>query len=168
MRIAGLDLSTARIGYASPNGILRSVTSRAKTNDVPRRLHELLTALEGLLRQWPPLPDLVAIEGYSLGSPGRLSLVRLGELGGAVRLRLYELGVAYVEIPPTSVKLHATGKGNADKERMTSRAVELGAPMNVNHDEADAFLLRRMARQAHGLEPILFDHERDAITKLSW
>ena len=168
MRIAGLDLSTARIGYAAPEGTLHSVTARAGADDVSRRLHELLTALERLLRLYPPLPDLVAVEGYSLASPGRLALVRLGEVGGAVRLRLFELDVPYVEIPPSSVKRHATGAGNADKHRMQARAIELGARGNVNDDEADAFLLRRMARQAHGLEPMDLDHERDAIANLSW
>jgi crossover junction endodeoxyribonuclease RuvC len=168
VRIAGLDLSTARIGYAAPEGGLHSVTARAKADDVPRRLHELLSALERLLRLYPPLPDLVAVEGYSLASPGRISLVRLGELGGAVRLRLFELDVPYVEIPPSSVKRHATGAGNADKYRMTARAIELGARGSVNDDEADAFLLRRMARQAHGLERAELDHERDAIASLSW
>lgn len=168
MRIAGLDLSTARIGYAAPEGALHSVTARTKADDVPRRLHELLTALERLLRLYPPLPDLVAVEGYSLASPGRISLVRLGELGGAVRLRLFELDVPYVEIPPSSVKRHATGNGNADKYRMVARAIELGARGSVNDDEADAFLLRRMARQAHGLEVAELDHERDAIANLSW
>lgn len=38
----------------------------------------------------------------------------------------------------------------------------------MNDDEADAFLLRRMARQAHGLETAELDHERDAIASLSW
>lgn len=168
MRIAGLDLSTARIGYAAPEGGLHSVTARAGADDVARRLYELLTGLERLLRLYPPLPDLVAVEGYSLASPGRISLIRLGELGGAVRLRLFELGVPYVEVPPSSLKRHATGAGNADKYRMTSRAIELGARGSVNHDEADAFLLRRMARQAHGIDRADLDHELDAIANLTW
>lgn len=168
MRIAGLDLSTARIGYASPEGTLHSVTARAKADDVARRLYELLTALDRLLRLYPPLPDLVAVEGYSLASPGRLALVRLGEVGGAVRLRLFELDCPVCEIPPSSVKRHAVGNGNAPKERMVARAIELGARGNVNDDEADAFHLRRMARQAHGLDPAELDHERDAIANLTW
>ena len=169
MRIAGLDLSTKRIGYAEPSGKVWSITSSAGADDVPRRLHELERFLELTMRRRPPLPELVAIEGYSLASPGRLALVRLGELGGVIRLRLFELEVRYVEVPPTSLKRHATGNGNADKERMLARALELGACL-TNHDEADAWLLRRMARQAHGLEPVDLDHERDAIANagITW
>lgn len=168
VRIAGLDLSTSRIGYAAPDGDLFSIVAKAGAADPARRLHELLRDLERLLRLFPPRPDLVALEGYSLASPGRISLVRLGEIGGVVRLRLFELDVPYVEIPPSSLKRHATGAGNADKYRMVSRAIELGARGSVNDDEADAFHLRRMARQAHGLEFAEYDHERDAIANLSW
>lgn len=162
MRIAGLDLSTKRIGYAAPDGKVWSITSTAGPEAPARRLHELARFLEFAMRRHPPLPDLVAIEGYGLGTPGRLALVRLGELGGVVRVRLFELEVRYVEVPPTSLKRHATGNGNADKTTMLERAHELGAPV-TNHDEADAWLLRRMARHAHGLEDLRQGHETDAI-----
>jgi crossover junction endodeoxyribonuclease RuvC len=168
-RIAGLDLSTKRIGYADPAGKVWSITSAAGADAVARRLSELERFLEFTMRRHPPLPDLVAIEGYSLASPGRLALVRLGELGGVVRARLFELEVRYVEIPPTSLKRHATGNGNANKEQMEARARELGA-LITNHDEADAWLARRMARHAHGLEDLRLDHETDAIANagISW
>lgn len=169
MRIAGLDLSTSRIGYAAPDGDLFSISATAGASDPARRLHELLRELERLLRLFPPRPDLVAVEGYSLASPGRLALVRLGEIGGVVRLRLFELDVPYVEIPPSSLKRFATGHGNADKYRMQARAIELGARGSVNDDEADAFHLRRMARIAHGIESTtMLPHEADAIANLSW
>lgn len=161
-RIAGLDLSTKRIGYANPDGSVFSVTANAGAEDPARRLHELVERLERLIRVFPPLPDLVVVEGYSLASPGRLALVRLGEVGGVVRSRLFEIGVPYVEVPPSSLKRHATGDGNADKAKMLDRALELGARV-TNHDEADAWLLRRMGRHAHGLEALTLDHETDAI-----
>lgn len=166
--VAGLDPSTSRIGWASPTGHTSSLSARAGAADPARRLHELAREVERVVRLYPPRPDLVALEGYSLGSPGRIALIRLGEIGGVIRCRLHELAIAYVEIPPSSLKRHATGNGAADKERMLARARELCPEGISNHDEADAWLLRRMTRQALGIESIEHGHEADAIAALTW
>lgn len=165
--IAGLDVSTKRIGYAAPNGETSSISARAGSKDNARRLQELATGVEHALRVASPCPALVVIEGYSLASPGRLSLVRLGEIGGVIRLRLFELGIAYVEIPPSSLKRYATGSGAADKEAMQAAAARLGAP-GLNHDEADAFLLRHLGRAAYGLEPLPDDHHAEIVASFTW
>ncbi len=165
--IAGLDLSTKRIGYAGPDGATWSISAHAGAEDPSRRLHELARALERLLRVFPPRPELVIVEGYSLASPGRLSLVRLGELGGVVRLRLFELGIPYVEIPPTSLKRYATGNGSAKKPAMQAAAAELGG-VALNDDEADAFLLRHLGRAAYGLEPLPPDHRLEVVSSITW
>lgn len=173
MNVVGLDLSTKRVGFAAADGELFSISAHAGAEDPYRRLHELERELVRTIRLRPPAPDLVAIEGYSLGmipGGGILSKIRLGEIGGIVRTRLFELGIPFVDVPPSSVKRFATGNGNAKKEQMVSRAIELGARGNVNDDEADAFHLRRMARAANGLEGQLLDHELDAIGNagVSW
>lgn len=167
-RIAGLDLSTARVGYADPSGDLLSISGHAGPEDPYRRLHELARAIERTMVLRPPFPDLVVVEDYSLASPGRLSLVRLGEVGGVVRMRLFELGIPTAFVPPSSVKRFATGNGNATKAQMITAAIERGARGSLNDDEADAFHLRRMGRAAHGLEHGLSSHELDAISALSW
>ena len=172
MRIVGLDLSTKRVGLAAADGELVSISAHAGAEDPYRRLHELGREIERALRLRPPAPDLVVVEGYSLAvfGAGILSKIRLGEIGGIVRTRLFEMGIPFVDVPPSSLKRFATGNGNAKKEQMVARAIELGARRNVNDDEADAFHLRRMARAANGLEGQLLDHELDAIANagISW
>lgn len=164
MRIAGLDVSTKRIGYAAPDGRLFSISARAGAEDPSRRLYELIRDFETILYRYPPRPELVVVEGYSLASPGRLALIRLGEIGGVVRLRLFEREIPYVEVPPSSLKRFATGRGDATKEQMIRRAIDQGAHLHgENDDEADAFHLRRMGRAAHALESPLVDHEIDAV-----
>ncbi len=149
-RIAGLDPSTKRIGYADPEGGLHSITPRAGASDPARRLHELKRGVQRLLTIYPPLPDVVVIENYSLGSPGRLSLIRLGEIGGVLRTLLFELDVPYVEIRPSSLKKIATTDGGAAKIDMIARAKELGYRPR-NDDEADAALARHAGFRAfHG------------------
>ena len=168
MRVVGLDLSTKRIGFAGPGGELLSVSGHAGADDPYRRLHELKYELARVFSLYPPRPDLVVVEDYSLGmfGGGVLSKIRLGEIGGVVRTWLFEHDYRMAFVPPSSLKRFATGNGNADKYRMQTRAIELGARGNVNDDEADAFHLRRMGRAANGLEGQLLDYEAEAIANV--
>ena len=173
MRIFGLDLSTTRVGVADATGEVISLKSHAKADDPYRRLHELGREIERVFRLRPPAPDLVVVEDYSLGQPGRMNtLIRLGEVGGLVRTRLWELGYPMAFVRPATLKRFATGNGNATKEAMVARAIALGcvAPGGTapNDDEADAWHLRRMGRAAYGLEGALTDAERDALSVVKW
>lgn len=165
--IAGADASTSSFGLARPDGSLVTIKPRNGAGDVGRRLDELRRRVELELRTHPPMPRLVLVEGYSLGSPGRLSLVRLGELGGVLRLRLFELDIPYVEIPPTQLKRYATGNGQAGKEAMIAAAVALGAEPR-NDDEADAFLLRHLGRAAYDMESTTEPHRLEILASLTW
>lgn len=62
--------------------------------------------------------DKVFIEGYSMGSKGRV--FHIAENTGILKYRLWRYGVQFESVPPTVVKKFATGKGNADKELMQS------------------------------------------------
>jgi len=169
MNVAGCDPSTSRIGWAGTDGSLYSISAKAKADENARRLHELVSAVDRTMALRPPWPDVIAVEGYieSFGG-GTLAKIRLGEIGGSLRLRWFEQGIPYVEIRPGTLKRFATGSGNADKERMVLAARKQGATPR-NHDEADAFHLRRMARAAYGLiSGQLEDYELDAISALVW
>lgn len=162
MRVAGLDVSTSRIGYADPSGGLHSITARAGAEDKARRLHELKRAVERAVVLYPPRPDLVVIEGYAPNGPNRWSLIRLGEIGGVIRAALFDLDIPFREVPPKSLKLFATGKGNADKVMMV-RAVEALDVAVMNDDEADAFHARRFGLCSLGMESVEHEHEARAI-----
>ena len=62
-----------------------------------------------------PNNSIIFIEGYSFGSKGR-AIFQIAENGGILKYRL--TGQEYHIIPPANVKKFATGKGNADKEKM--------------------------------------------------
>ena len=164
MNVVGLDLSTKRVGFAAADGELLSIKGHADARDPYRRLHELSREIARAFQMRPPKPDLVVVEDYSLGGPGILSKIRVGEIGGIVRTRLFELDIAFHLVRPSSVKMFATGNGNADKPKMIVVAIALGARGNVNDDEADAFHLRRMGLAAHGqLDRSLLDYEARAL-----
>lgn len=86
--------------------------------------------------------DLVLLEGYSFGQArGTSHMHAQGELGGVVRLALFEAGYRLVDVPPATLKKFATGKGNAKKEEVLAAAIRrLGYP-GSNHNESDALWL---------------------------
>lgn len=64
----------------------------------------------------------LAIEGYAWGANGRE--YQIGEVGGAVKLDLYEAGIPYRIHDPIAVKMFVAHKGNADKDAVMEKVPE--------------------------------------------
>jgi Holliday junction resolvasome RuvABC endonuclease subunit len=60
--------------------------------------------------------SIIAIEGYSYGSEGRL--FEIGEFTGGVKQFFYNQGKRIICYPPNCIKQFATGSGGADKIKM--------------------------------------------------
>lgn len=162
MTVFGIDPSITRTGLARPDGTTVSITAAAGPKDPYRRLHELVTAVARELRLWPDAALLV-VEGYMLHGPSSgTTRIRLGELGGAIRLLAWERGLDVVEVPPASLKVFAAGSGRASKEEMTAAAIlDGGTP--ANDDEADAYHLHRLGLRALSGAPL-----PDTLAALPW
>lgn len=150
MKIAAFDLSLTCSGWARYG----STTAREYgTLSPPRALGLGLLRLQWLhdavLDHARPC-DLVVIEGYSYGSKGR-AVINIGELGGVVRLALYEQQVPFVVVPPSSLKKLATGKGNSGKELVLVEAVKRLEYEGADNNEADALWLLEAAKQHYKL-----------------
>lgn len=143
MIVVGLDLSTRSCGVARHDGRLVTIKPRAGAEDPARRLDEIET---GVGHHIHPRCELAVIEGYGAGSVRGMTIAKLGEVAGVVKLRLFRMGVPFTLVPPSSLKKFATGKGNASKDLMVAACVAAGGCPS-NDDEADAFWLRR-----YGLE----------------
>src|SRR5690606_25536350 len=61
-------------------------------------------------------PNIVSLEGYAMGAKGKV--FHIGENTGCLKQVIWKNGVRYISPPPTVVKKFATGKGNANKEKM--------------------------------------------------
>jgi hypothetical protein len=60
--------------------------------------------------------EKVFIEGYAFGAVGRV--FQIAENAGLLKYMIWKAGMSIGTIPPTAIKKFATGKGNANKEKM--------------------------------------------------
>lgn len=76
------------------------------------------------LLKWVRSYDLaeVGLEDYAFAATGRV--FHIGENTGVMKHLLWSKGINVLAYPPTVIKKFATGKGNADKNKMTAAFVE--------------------------------------------
>lgn len=163
--IVGLDMSLTSTGISS-GGSRHAIRTNTKG---PERLSNIsLMVMDVLLELENPA---VMIEGYSFASRNSQAHA-IGELGGVMRLCLWNTRIPYVEIPPTSRAKFATGKGNAAKgEVMSAVSARTGIVWSGAgaDDICDAFILEEMGLTALGAPR--FDWpavNRSALEKIDW
>jgi Holliday junction resolvasome RuvABC endonuclease subunit len=164
--VTGLDLSLTATGVALPNGVTRTLATRAGDGD--RRLSVIANTLYDLLsgsEAWNTA-EIVVIE--DLPAHARAAGIT-GMVHGAVRVLLIEAAVPYALVPPASLKKYATGRGNATKADMRM-ALYQRAGLDLRDDnQVDAWWLRTMGLDALGapVVPMPKTH-RAALDKVAW
>lgn len=174
MKITALDLSLTATGYA-----IGSSEDPTAWRWKPEQLGTIATAdhrgmhrLDLIRRRVLELvdgADVVVLEGYAYGSKRQSHTRAIAELGGVIRMTLYDLGFPYVEVPPASLKKYATGKGNAGKSDVLVEAVKRLEYNGSDHNEADALWLLEMALDEYGIiEGCVPQTHREALEKVEW
>lgn len=158
--IVGLDLSLTATGIATPKhvGVL---TSR-------RRGMERLDDLRSHIISHVNTGDIVIIEGYSYASHNQAH--QLGELGGVIRHMLWDHGIAYIDVPPATLKKFATGKGSANKSAMGLAAARAGYDGPGDDNAIDAWWLRQLGEYANADEghSLTTAYRDECVSKLEW
>lgn len=112
--------------------------------------------------------DVCVIEGYAFGAQGR-GVYQLAELGGIVRYWLWQHHITTVEINASTLKKYATGHGNASKDQMIAAAIRRFYFAGDENNQADAYLLWCMAREAYGGPIAKVPADRAALVhRLGW
>jgi Holliday junction resolvasome RuvABC endonuclease subunit len=155
----GLDLSLTSTGTAI-NGATGRVHFKERGYE---RLALIRDAILGIVLVHQPA--IVVAEGYSFGSPQQAHYI--GELGGVVRLALWEHGIPFAVVPPTCLKKFATGKGNAKKDEVLAAAIRTFGFAGCQNDEADAWILREMGLAYMGLRPTT-KARQEVLDKVEW
>lgn len=165
VNVLALDLSLTSTGYCH-NGQSGVISFEAKG---PERLWRIKREVESLTLKFGI--DVAVIEGYSFASRNSQAH-SIGELGGVIRLLLWELGIPYVVIPPTCRAKFATGKGNASKNEVISAVSAKTGIVWSNpgaDDKCDAWLLEEMVFAKLGCQRFEWPQNNlSALDKVDW
>jgi Holliday junction resolvasome RuvABC endonuclease subunit len=165
MKLMGLDLSLSSTGI-SMNSVTSVIRSKAKGAE---RLSEVTKSIlhECLKNEI----DCVVIEGYSFASRSGQAF-SIGELGGCIRMTLFECNIPIIEVPPTCRAKFATGRGNASKgEVISAISAKTGIIFSgaSGNDECDAWVLEQMALTYLGKSQYVWTKEQlSALDKIDW
>jgi crossover junction endodeoxyribonuclease RuvC len=161
--LIAFDLSLSSIGVAHHDGTAHRISSHLGG---PERLAELRDNVIACANT--PPADLVVIEGQSYGHNGR-GHAELAGLHCLVRVALWERDLPYFDVPPSTLKQYATGKGNASKEDVHEAAIRRLGYRGASRDEADALWLWAAAMDWYG-HPVadMPATNRKALAKLAW
>jgi Holliday junction resolvasome RuvABC endonuclease subunit len=164
-KIIGLDLSLTSTGI-SVSGTTSAILTGYRGAE---RLHHISSAIIKICKE--ENVDLAIIEGYSFASRNSQAH-SIGELGGCVRMRLWEEGIPFVDVPPTCRAKFATGKGNSSKnEVISSISAKTGIVWGGSSasDMCDAWILEQMALAQFGNSQYDWTKEQlSSLLKVDW
>lgn len=126
---------------------------------VGRQIRDFLT---------PLTPVLIAFEGYAFGA-NRAGHHDIVEHGYELRRMLCALEPLprFLEVPPTTLKKHATGNGAADKIEVAVKMSRLFPHIDFNtNDETDSAALAVMGLQVAGFQEPTNEKQRDSLKKI--
>jgi crossover junction endodeoxyribonuclease RuvC len=161
----GIDLSLTGTGLVAVEGneLHFSECYKPKAKTGPERLIEIQRKVSENIVGYDP--DIICLEGYSFGSKGR-GVFQTGELGGVIRVLLYEMGIKWLEIPPSQVKKFAAGMGNCGKDIVLQQVYKRWGMEFKTSDEADAFVLAKIGTILLGHEEKLTKKQEEVIKVL--
>ena len=161
----GLDLSLTSTGVCV-SGTSFSINSKHKGT---KRLIEISERLLNIINL--ENPQAIMLEGYSFGS--KFSRAHsIGELGGVIKILLYQNGIPVIDVPPACRAKFATGKGNASKiDVLLSISNMTGLEFSGAHkdDLCDAWVLEQMGLTKFGLSKFHWSKEQlSSLDKIDW
>jgi crossover junction endodeoxyribonuclease RuvC len=143
VRVMGLDMST-KTGVAVVDGSGKVIKTEQvtfpKLSGMPR-----INAIVGRILELhgETKPDLLVVEDYAVGKFASGAIVGI-ELGGVLRFILWQEGIKYLPVAPTSVKKFVCGNGKAKKEQMMMEVYKRWGYTSETNDIADAMGLSHM------------------------
>jgi crossover junction endodeoxyribonuclease RuvC len=200
VRVAGLDISLRSTGLAIiddtavvPISTRRIISEPVKRGDgLPPSLQDRQDRLRHIedrimvqlgargTAACGGMPDLVLVEGPSLGSTGGQQMHESAGNWHRIVARLHDLGIPVAEVSPSQVKQYATGSGSTQgKTKVTKEMVitavnlrygDVGQAIKQN-DEADGLVLAAMAARylGHPVESFpLPPASLAALKKIRW
>lgn len=161
----GLDLSLTSTGV-SVGGVTQTIAVKTTEEERLRDIRSSVLSLVSIHNV-----RVCIIEDYAF-SARHSQAHKIGELGGVIRLALFENDTPFIEVSPTARAKFATGRGNAAKtEVVSSISARTGIVWSGKgaDDMADAWILEEMAwaylGKAHYDWP---KQSMDALKSVNW
>lgn len=160
MRYVGIDISTnTGVVIMDEQG---KVQYEEELNGKCNTAHEMRMYIEEIMN-CVSVDDRVILEGFGFASKKGFLL---GGIGWGVRMKLDEMGIKYIEVPPTVLKKFATGKGNSGKQVVMREVFKRWGYENDSDNIVDGYVLAQIGRAADGkLETVKF--QKEALNKVS-
>lgn len=157
----GIDLSLSATGVAvlAEAGNIFLTIATSPREPISQRLEKIADALVVIARGHQPA--LIVAEAQAFAKFG---VAALGEVHGAVK---YAFRKAEVQVPvyvaPTTLKKFATGSGKAEKSDIKMAIFERWGVKLTDNNQADAYILARIAGALHGGLPATLEHQRECL-----
>lgn len=144
MNFVGIDPSTKTgLVILNENGeIINAEEITAKSKDPER----MVSIVDGVMCELSP-GDYIAIEGFAYGAKGNAISIQYG-IGWGLRMALFTDDYQYLDVPPTSLKKFASGKGNTKKDELAVHIFKRWGFEHKSDNVRDAFVLAHIARLA--------------------
>lgn len=142
MRVAGFDISTYTGMCLLEGDEHRVKCVHFEGMKGSQRLSYLRQEVNRTLDLW--LPEYALLENYAIGH--KSSVVDVVSCGTIIRDTLFQRGLSWYEIRPTSLKKWTTGKGNAKKPEMATSVKQRWGFESASDDIVDAYALARFGQ----------------------
>lgn len=147
IKVLGIDTSTyTGLALVKGDEIVGKCVNFPKMHGW-QRLQSIALEVERVVKLWTP--DLIVVEDYAVYRAS--SVITVVECGTVVRKVLYDLGYGWYGISPSSLKMWATGKGNAKKPDMLRSTVSRWGYQSPSDDIVDAVCLAKFGQELHAL-----------------
>lgn len=170
MKFMFLDQSLTGTGLCvlDHNGKI-NVLKTLKQKRTPKNAKEEIQRLKCILSEIIHIfkkerPESIGLEEYGFGTRGRA--FKLGELGGVIKLAIYERGTCPIILRPGQIKKFLTGKGNTEKNLMLMNIYKKYGVSCENDNEADALVGAKILKAKYEIEKKI-KKKRD-FTKQEW
>lgn len=157
--VIGLDPSLTSIGLAYGEGpLVRPQSLKPKKLRGAERMAWIRSQLQAVLTVVERDESLdhvtVIMEGPAFASETSMAY-EMGGAGWVMRMVWHDNRVPWFEVPPSTLKMFVTGKGNARKPEMVSELAKRSGLTLATDDEADALALYCVGREMLGLSHAL-------------
>ena len=167
--ICGIDPSLTSTGMAflDDDGVVRLLTVSSAPGPIEPRLLEILRQVSANVRT--VRPDLVVLEGLSMGSFGNTSaLFEFAALHYLIRIQLHSQGIPFHICSPSSLKKFVVGSAGPKirKEHVLKAVFQRWGVDTQSNDEADAAGLAYVGAAILDRIPAANEAQREVVAKI--